>query len=407
MKRMCSPKWLKTLISAKEFRIIPAPLWRHVQSNAELSIEARFLWNVLWELCAVSPTFEKPLTWGFIGKRVGRSESTIRRWARTLQKSGYLEITDRHAKDGTQLPSIFKIGIPDGVAAQIEKETPNRKMRQEGEGGSSVELKAQQADVPTLEEPAGQSTQICQTISNTNGERKAAETPNQCLFFGVDASFSACESNPDERSSPVQTESVRNPDAQGQRPETHTPPMRDLQRSAEAPTGSAHARLSRLLKGLESTGKIRTPASAVLKRADQLVVEHLIESKRGIVLPARGHVGRKGQTSSGGGEGGAISAQTLGATFATQESKSFKENNRTRPFADGAPSEGLMAMVIKALSSRGKCSESSIERLAHEIAFSIEAGTFKDCSITKAINIAVKLVNEQRWTTPRLMQAAG
>ncbi len=368
MNSPCKAEVLNYLISTKEFRVLPTPIWRQVQSNPALSIESRFLWTVLWELCSLQPNFEKSLTWGFLSKRVGKSESTIRRWARSLQKFGYLEIRNVYAEQGGQLPSLFRIGVPTEVAKSAVKDFPDRRKKEvdpeSGAGKRSADETADRSDsagsenvAPEAEQNSGVKSQqaeqkpdIKQSAGVTDQKpAQHAESTDNVLKIGGEKCSSEGSSRLGDRVSAIGKGSNRAQVARSQEKRPDVPGSSD--------------RFSKEL------AEIRQRATGM----------RISDFK----LP-------EGE----GEKGGVTSALTLASKFATQDNNlSKQENNRTA---------SIRSVVRRALAVKLGIRQ-DLEKLVDEFVVSIEKGAFKKFDLVKAINIGVKLVREGRWAAPRFV----
>lgn len=366
MKIPCKAKLLNFLIEAKEFRIIPTPIWRNVQTNTDLPVESRFLWTVLWELCAPNPNFEKPLTWSFLSKRLGKSESTIRRWARSLQKSGYLEISYAWGKDGGQLPCMFRIGVPIEVAEKVAVEFPDRKKKPEPE--------ERREDEP-----------------GADNQTSAPDNSPAALDSGAHAEL--------ENSNAEQSQSAGVIDPNPAQPTQHAESAENVLKIG-ATNGQSRVS-SRLNKRIDAIGKGSNRShtqrsdekrSDVPDQTDRFSQELLEISRRASKMGAVRAEWREKEDGKSGGEGASKSVSTLASTFGTQENNPAKQENNKN--------QSLRSIIRRALVIKLGVRQ-DIEKLVDEFAVSIEKGAFKKFDLVKALNIGVKLVREGRWMSPR------
>lgn len=353
MKIPCKAKVLNFLIEAKEFRIIPTPIWRNVQTNADLPVESRFLWTVLWELCAPNPNFEKPLTWSFLSKRLGKSESTIRRWARSLQKFGYLEIRNVFADQGGQLPSVFRIGVPIEVAELVVTQFPDRRKPAVDSNSGVKQPDADNcgADQPNAEEHP--QAPVVESVAGVVSEKSAehAEFADNVRKIGVENSSREGMSRLTDRISAIGKGSNRS-----------------------------------------QVARSREKQPDVLSSSDRFAQELLEIRQRASKMGATHAQWRENEVAERGGEGAVKSVSALASTFGTQDNNPPKqENNKNTSLR----SVIRRAIVLK-LGAR-----QDVEKLVDEFAVSIEKGAFKKFDLVKAINIGLKLVREGRWVAPR------
>lgn len=366
MNKPCKPELLSYLVSTKEFRVIPTPIWRQVQSNPALSVESRFLWTVLWELCSLQPNFEKPLTWGFLSKRVGKSESTIRRWARALQKLGYLEIRNVFAQEGGQLPSLFRIGVPLSVAEIAAKNFPDRRKKEEApdldqtdsdesNNGADTELDADEPQAPEL---AGASSANEPTTPDIQRDRGV--TPDNPAHY-AESTDNVLKNGGDNPLSRVKSKLADRIDAIG----------KGSNRSSEQRTKEKRSDVP------DQSDRFSNELLEIRQRAAKMVPTKPFE-----------------KAGEGAQEGGVKVGSTLAVRFGTQENIEAKqENNRTA---------ALRSLIRRALVIKLGLRQ-DLEKLVEEFAVSIEKGSFKKFDLVKAINIGVKLVREGRWKAPRFV----
>lgn len=382
MKSPCKAQVLNYLVSRKEFRVIPVPIWRHVQSNADLSIEARFLWGVLWELCALEHNYEKRLTWSFLSKRVGKSESTVRRWSRSLQRAGYLEITNVFGADGNQLPSMFRIGVPNEIAENAAKSFPDRKKKEGAdESGVRDSNPAQTIEVSSTE-PSNEIAPNNSQTSDARTDHAESETVVELVPQTVEIPAQSAES----------TVGVLDSGANVPNPALH----------ADFPTActkiggvnSVSSALSRLSKHFNPSGKGSNLAHT--QRSEAQRSELATKSERfSYGLRTASAIGVN-QEPKRAGEGASRSRFDRASTSATQDNNPAKQENNKNP----GRGEGLRR-VIQAQLEKRLPGYDDLGRLVEEFAVSIEKGAFKKFELAKALNIGVKLVREGRWLTPR------
>lgn len=364
MSSVCDPLVIKSLIDTKEFRILSTPIWREVQTNTNLSIESRFFWTVLWELCAPDERFEKTLTWGFLSKRIGKSESTIRRWARQLQKFGFLKITERYSNDGSQLPSVFRVGIPSADAKKLMMTFPNRKVRQTETGSEQSGISER------LVENSGRASAVTRQDKSSDC-RENIQTDQSCAPVS------------EQRSEIIEMK----PKAENPSDISDSNPKSGVLSSAPETKSSLIEKLERLQKRAQSRtsdGKASSDTQVAVytdRRSDAIT-----EGRAKAVKMAEKRVG----------EGVSHPVQPRVADLASKVVTKIQDNNNNTHFRG----EGLRRWIQRELESR-QVRLNDLWRYVEEFAVSIEKGSLRKFSPTKAINVALKLVREGRWTAPR------
>lgn len=450
MNSPCKAEVLSYLVNTKEFRIIPTPIWRQVQSNAALSVESRFLWTVLWELCSLQSNFEKSLTWGFLSKRVGKSESTIRRWARALQRLGYLEIRSVYDQEGGQLPSLFRIGVPAEVAENVVKAFPDRRKKYldnkcgtgakpaaetpkfqentETENCAENERKKTQPDISKSE------IQDQPEKENCKPQSQHQDKPENCGrkdHMRADKEIDKPNFQQRAESAEVEKEIIGRIDLEEAEQETNQlaefinslPEVSDHADSAvnagifhkfgvdKNPMGSFSRlakRIGRVAEGAERslTKRSEDRQALIPNLKDHTAREQSDGHQRQLdeaknydheleeIRRRAGDLTKRTWLSDVTGEG--VRSIPSGA------SKDGTQNNNTAKQENNKQRCPLRAQLRRVLAVRLGV-RNDLEKLVDEFAVSVEKGAFKKFDLVKAINIGIKLVQEGRWATPRFM----
>jgi hypothetical protein len=395
---ICSPQALTYLKDRKEFRIVPAPIWRHVQMNDQLSIESRFLWGVLWELCALEKDYERRLTWGFLSKRLGKSESSIRRWARQLQADGYLQVTQVFNKDGGQLPSVFRIGVPNGIAQEIAMNSPDRRVKviepetsdtesadqipacvepdELGSASSQEDRREDNGSIMNAEIESSAPTSNDHVSDCGAKQREEVQAPEFRSAGGVHAEITDSDSNAPAYRAESQTACMKI-GAENGTSRLQSILSKDRSRGGKGSGSSHNARSEE--KRLDVQGQ---PGSSYEREIEEI-------RKRALKLE------KEGQKRAG--EGAFKVELPQGFKSGTQNKDSSEQvNNNNTP----ANVDRTMLRVKGELQNKIGIG-GQIDKLAKEFTFAILFGAFKKMEFAKAINVGVKLVREGRWQSPR------
>lgn len=397
-KAICSPQALDYLKERKEFRMVPAPVLFHINMNAELSVESRYLWNVIWNLCAMDKDYSRRLTWGYLSKHIGKSESSIRRWARPLQQMGYLEITQVFGKDGSQLPSVFRIGVPNAVAQEIAKKSPDRRAKkleiETAETGKPDQNPAHIAGVHEVSEVEAEFrrdsgdpitvAEIESSVPSLNvADAESGETHCGSASECVDAETSADSGSSDCVS--------------GIAPACHAESQTARMKiGAEKGTSRLQSILSRdrsrVGKGSESSHNARSEEKRLdVQGQHQTAYEREIEEIRIRALKLEKEAKKRV------GEGAVKSLLPQAVKSGTQQKEVFKQvNNNNESDPVGKTIQRVRGELEKKIGIGAQ-----IDRLAKEFTVAILFGAFKKFEFAKAINVGVKLVREGRWQPPR------
>lgn len=337
------------LLKDKEFRILSAPLMRHVISTSTLTDGAKVLWFSLWELCALETERKRKLTLGFLAKRLDKSVDTIRRYVNQLQSNGYLAIDEQYDVNQRQLPSIYRVTAPEQVVAVIRKQIPDRKGRRIDQ---IIEVKSSEITASTKHVDAEVNYQF------TNSESVNYDNGNleECSKIQLDV---------------------------------------DVASTTHVETSDSHTRDCKLVQRLNA---IRARAGYLLEAQQQTVNKlgsngYKHEGQRRVLTSPDRSVYEQHDEDD---EGGKL-AIDRGSRFASQESIP-KEDNNKRTNEPG----GLRFWIYRQIKQR-KALNSDPWRYVDEIAVAIEKGSLAKFNLAKAINIALKLIREGRWTAPRFV----
>lgn len=356
MTSMCNPQLLNVLVAKKEFRIISAPIFQHVQMNADLPLESKFLWTVLWELCSVNKHYEKNLTWGFLAKRLNRSPASIRRWAKHLIKFGYLKVSEVFSADGSQLPSKFQIGVPQDIAKKVWKVAPDRYVKP-----------ASISEQTSADSESGSDSES----SDSDGANAGTEVI-QPAYSGVidqraDAKLSNADACAGNESSAVKSGVGNTVSRMEER-------LNKLSKMGGNGSASSHS-ASSPEKRLDVQGQTET----AYEREIREIAERAAKLEK--------------SAQKRGGEGAIKSALEGVIKSGTQESDFQKQENNN----NGELVEQVKGDLMARLEG-----DHDFETLSEQVAVSIKKGSFKKFPYQKAINVAVKLVRENRWKKPRV-----
>lgn len=402
MESLCSSKDLDVLVKTKEFRLISSPLFRHVIGDASLEIGPKFLWTVIWELCALEPEMTRPLSLSYLAKRVGKSEDTIRRWVNSLRSASYLELTYRHAKDGSQLPSLFRIAAPAGVVRELLRKVPNRKLADVHDISRARNPKNIARCFDEEVHPQARQNIEADFEENTREETGECAEESACVS-PVGFPYETCASVSDVRDQSAHVEhsvtSASDSARERTRANTHA---RTHEHTRNASDTNAHAPAHTRGESSRNEGSIGVsgligrlnalrngPKIAQEKRTGDFRADVPGQDPR--VLEALAELGlNRPKTCQG--EGGK-SAETPACKSATQERTNNQEKNNYNSSLTRADVAALIAQRV------------SHERYLEEIYVSLIAGSLRKHGLVKGVNIACRLIREGRWQTPRYVRS--
>ena len=337
------------LEETKEYRIIPAGLMRHVSATSTLSDGAKNLWFALWELCALETGRQRLLTAGFLAQRLGKSVDTIRRHVSQLRENGYLVIGERFDSTGRQLPSMFQVTAPKNVVAQLQSGTPNRKRK---------------PTVDMIVPSAGAKLETKECVNQMQGSPDPVDVIEERVNVGKQINdlvdVASTQNEPLARPQSIKCKLERMIDRARERSQ-----LTSNERSEQTRADVHHQ-----------------PDRALYERTDK--------------RPKSGSA----EVGTHKGEGGQSCISGVGKS--AHQEITPKEQNNKRTGAAEAEEGGLRFWVYRQIKERNVF-RGDPWRYADEIAVSIEKGSLKKFTLTKALNIAIKLIREGRWTAPRFV----
>lgn len=369
MTTLCTVNDLYHHSRSKPFTMIPVTYLRHLQRVAEIGLDSFGMWLSLYDLCSSDPNMEREISWSFLAKRFGFSENTAKRLCKRLVERGLLEIVVRKAENGMSLPNIFRIRISALILAKLNVSCPDRKHRGEALGGLAGTFESNGGDKPeegegSLKPPALDQCEEREQAVSTHGERFACGR-------GPEKSESTVQDNVDvlQRDDDV----VKLCDDVNYGCDTGLDAARVIQAAAER-EGRSLTAIERL--ALRSIGTKPRAPDAVNQANDAQAAPH----------------GNGQQASAVGGP----NVKTGGARIGSQEITLSKEKTQNASW---------LFSIMEKLVKNGVASE-RVPQLAKEVFQSLQSGALAKHSAAKAINIAVKLIREGTWTTPRLKHNA-
>ena len=358
------------LVQDKEYRIVSAPLMRHVVATSTLGDGAKVLWFSLWELCAMEAGRRRRLTLGFLAQRLGKSVATIRRYVNQLRKNGYVVVEERFDDNQGQIPSIYQVTAPTHVVAMLLKEIPNRKPRQDVDVGART-LKTTDEMVPPVDVTTTKENGMENIHSCGRPCVDVIQTPTEKIERAVDVVKTCVDQI------------------------VKTSQMVDVASTGKSGSLASAKSVSKLEERLNRIRERSVLASE--KRSEEIRSDIALRLDRCVYAKIEDRPETEKQAKNQlEGEGGKVES-TPGCKSATQGNIPQEENNKEQ----SQPS-GLRFWVYRQIKKRGAF-KTDPWRYVDEIVTAIEKGSLKKFELTKALNIALKLIREGRWTAPRFV----
>lgn len=117
----CLPEDIIGLNRHKEYTLIATDLLESVLTDTRLNAQTTKLWQILFNKARYNPSLEIKISYSFLGKKLGKSTRTIARYIDSLQNSGYLIVRHNFDTNGGQRPSTIAVRVPEFSIEHIKK----------------------------------------------------------------------------------------------------------------------------------------------------------------------------------------------------------------------------------------------------------------------------------------------
>lgn len=109
----CLPEDIIDVNRHKEYTLISTDLLESVLTDTRLNAQTTKLWQILFNKARYNPSLEIKISYSYLGKKLGKSTRTIARYIDSLQSSGYLVVKHNFDKNGSQRPSTISVRVPE------------------------------------------------------------------------------------------------------------------------------------------------------------------------------------------------------------------------------------------------------------------------------------------------------
>ena len=162
----------------KEYTLISTELLENVLTDTQLNAQTSKLWQILFNKARYNSNLEIKISYSYLAKKLNKSTRTIARYVGSLQDAGYLIIQHNFDKNGGQRPSTISVRVPTAFIEHIKskKDRVNKKNSFSHEtlvieGGSQ-----QTTDPITTNTQKPDSFVLCETIiKSSSGQVNAPE----------------------------------------------------------------------------------------------------------------------------------------------------------------------------------------------------------------------------------------
>jgi len=105
----------------KEYTLIATDLLESVLTDTQLNAQTVKLWQILFNKARYNAKLEIKISYLFLGNKMGKSTRTIARYVDCLQKSGYLIVKHNFDNNGGQRPSTLSVRVPTSLIDHAKK----------------------------------------------------------------------------------------------------------------------------------------------------------------------------------------------------------------------------------------------------------------------------------------------
>lgn len=108
----CSSRDILDINRSKEYTLIATTILESVLTDTRLNAQSVKLWQLLFNQARYNPNLDIKISYSYLSKKLGKSTRTIARYVETLQNAGYLIVTHNFDNNGGQRPSTISVRVP-------------------------------------------------------------------------------------------------------------------------------------------------------------------------------------------------------------------------------------------------------------------------------------------------------
>ncbi len=430
--RPCLPEDIVDINRRKEYTLISTDLLESVLTDVRLNAQTAKLWQILFNKARYNPNLEIKISYSYLGKMLGKSTRTIARYVELLQRSGYLVVTHNFDKNGGQRPSSISVRVPELSIEHAKK----RKDRPTQNQSYTNETWIKKSEYPNPEDTVPVTPLIETPIDVTEMEvtddsiivlretlatRSDDDLSEQSSYINKNDSIETIGDNVDETSS-IHTNPSEILAPQQDKNDRGGYDINVIQKDSNqkeinknnnnnnvvsiSEVESKASKIQNLENEIEQLNKSLVEGNEKLLRTENHTLMYE-QAKKNSKLEASLHLAR-------------ITLERL--------QKEIKENKRQVQTAEKITSDHSFMLakagdrpllpftfkrLVKSLEGYGY-KGSTLNSLINEVVFEVRFGSLINCNRTKnplsidnAVNIALKLVREKRWTTPVLLKQSA
>ena len=128
----CTPTEITITNETKPYRLLAVPVMNHLCCDKTLSDKAFRVWFYLWQVAGSKEDYRVKMSNQWLGRKLGKSATTIRRALTELEELGYLIRKEDYDEKGSQNANDLMVRVPQVMIQKVLLEYPNRRDLKEG-----------------------------------------------------------------------------------------------------------------------------------------------------------------------------------------------------------------------------------------------------------------------------------
>lgn len=415
----CSSQDFLEVNQSKEYTLIATTILESVLTDTRLNAQSIKLWQLLFNQARYNPNFDIKISYSYLSKKLGKSIRTIARYVETLQNAGYLIITHNFDKNGGQRPNTISVRVPEFSIRHAKK----KKDRHHKNNSNNNVLLIDSANEP-IDSLEISNENFCKNKTDLISSNIPDLINNVLHGTNEKTSNNLIEKDKNDRP-PI---NIPKEKLMTEEPLTHITQdkivmgghdINDIQKdnnkkdlnknNNKTVVVSSHQITAKLSKLNELQNKIKQIQKAILEGNDKLInlKDHALmynQIRKNSELEAALHLSK-------------IAMERLHNEMDIMKKELEVSDNMANDtgfmisrIGERSFTNRSFQRLVKILKTLGY-SGNHLNSLINEIVFEIRFGSLINCNKTKkelsidnAVNIALKLVREHRWSTPTLLK---
>jgi hypothetical protein len=418
----CLPENIIKLNKSKEYTLISTHLLESVLTDKRLNAQTTKLWQILFNKARFNPTLEVKLSYNYLATTLGRSARTISRYVETLANAGYLVIKHNYDKNGGQRPNTISVRVPSILIEQIEGNKDRHNKNISVNNDTSLDRTNIFSDYIETKYVNENNKVLCGT-STSSTEYNNQKTGEDDVAADIPISSNAIDTH-NQKSTTINTSEVsviqeKNPTRDNTVRGGHDTYVIHKDNKEKDINNNNNVVVTN-----SENFNIKNNGIALLEQQiEKLHQQFNIESE--LLKNIKNPVERYDQTRKIGQIDGQLNVARQKIEHTKKQIEKFQIENKQQTDINNDPQFMLkqsgdriisiftfkrLAKILKSYGYSGNI----LNCLINEIIFETRFGSLINCNKTKtslsldnAINIALKLVREKRWTTPVLLKEHG